>query len=115
NPRNGELAFKLGFLYFIRPGGRELHRAGEYFELARRLPDGPPAGAPVAAFSRQHAGDLALAYELWAEVHETSDNRYLREMAELEMKKIKQTIETGRIELARKLLTTPVVRFSGSC
>src|SRR5205085_8956976 len=34
NPRSGMLAFELGFLYYVRPGGRQLDKAAEYFELA---------------------------------------------------------------------------------
>lgn len=112
NPRSGELAFKLGFLYFIRPGGRELNHAAEYFQLAHRLPDAPPAAARFAAYSRQQAGDLSVAYELWSEVRATSDNRYLREMADREMAKIRRAIETGQVDLARKKLTTPRVMFA---
>lgn len=109
NPGSGELAFKLGFLYFVRPGGRDLRRAAEYFQQASRLPDGPPAAARFAAFARQHAGDLSLAHELWAEVLKTSDNVYMREMAEREIKRIAEAMESGRREKAMRKLTVPVV------
>ena len=48
NPDSGRLAFELGFLYYVRPGGRDLKRAAEYFEQAARMPDGPPAIAPAS-------------------------------------------------------------------
>jgi TPR repeat protein len=109
NPTSGRLAFELGFLYYVRPGGRDLRRAGEYFEQAARMPDGPPSSRRFAAFVRQNAGDLAVAWQLWREVAQTSDNRYLREMAEREMTRIEQARRTGRPELARNRLTTPAV------
>ncbi len=109
NPRSGELAFQLGFLYYVRPGGRELRKAAECFELAARLPDGPPSSARFAAFARQHSGDLLVAYEMWQRVGETSGNRYLRELAEREMTKIREAIMTGRKEGAIRRLTTPEV------
>jgi TPR repeat protein len=109
NPTNGRLAFELGFLYYVRPGGRDLRRAAEYFERAARLPDGPPSSRRFAAFVRQNAGDLEVAWALWREVAQTSDNRYLRQMAEREMRKIEQARAAGRAELAVRRLSTPVI------
>lgn len=111
NPSSGALAFELGFLYFVRPGGRDLPHAAEYFEQAARLPDGPPSSHRFAAFVRQNAGDLAVARALWRHVAETSVNRYMLEMAEREIAKIDKALATGRLELAKKRLSTPVVLF----
>jgi Flp pilus assembly protein TadD len=109
NPNSGRLAFELGFLYYVRPGGRDLRRAAQCFAQAARKPDGPPASARFAAFARQNSGDLRVAYELWSQVRERSENRLLREMAEREMGKIREALQTGRTELAVKRLTTPGV------
>ncbi|HYM81060.1 MAG TPA: hypothetical protein VEY91_06580 [Candidatus Limnocylindria bacterium] len=112
NPTSGRLAFELGFLHYVRPGGRDLRRAAQYFEQAARQPDGPPESRRFAAFARQHSGDLGVAYLLWAEVAAGSENPYLRKMAGREMRKIREAVETGRAELAVKRLTTPIVRRS---
>jgi hypothetical protein len=109
NPTSGRLAFELGFLYYVRPGGRDLKHAAEYFELASRLPDGPAESARFAAFARQNSGDLHVAFELWRRVEQTSANRYLREMAQREMEKIREALATGRADIAVKRLTTPQV------
>ena len=109
NPTSGRLAFELGFLYYVRPGGRDLSRAGEYFERAARLPGGPANASRFAAFARQHAGDLAVALQLWSQVRETSDNRYLRDIADKEIGRIQQALATGRREVAVKRLSTPAV------
>jgi hypothetical protein len=109
NPTSGRLAFELGFLYYVRPGGRDLPRAAQYFEQAARLPDGPPLSRRFAAYVRQNAGDFVVARALWRDVAQTSGNRYLREMAEREIRKIDQARATGRAELARKRLSTPTV------
>ena len=109
NPRSGRLAFEFGFLYYVRPGGRDLKHAAEYFELASHLPGGPPESARFAAFARQNSGDLRVAYELWLEVAQTSTNRYLREMAQREMRRIEEALASGRTDLAVRRLTTPVV------
>lgn len=109
NPASGELAFKLGFLYYVRPGGRDLKHAAEYFEQASRQPDGPPESARFAAFARQNCGDLTVAYELWSRVERTSSNRYLQDMARKEMECIRAALAQGRRELAVRRLTTPAV------
>jgi TPR repeat protein len=109
NPSSGLLAFELGFLYYVKPGGRDLSRAAEYFERAARLPGGPPSARRFAAYVRQNAGDFAVARLLWSDVAVNSENRYLREMAEREIRKIDEALATGREELARKRLSTPTV------
>ena len=109
NPTSGVLAFELGFFYFVRPGGRDLARAGEYFEQAARLPDGPAESARFAAFAHQNAGNIAAAYELWRSVAEHSPNRYMREMAERHMEAIRAAVEQGRKDLLIKRLGVPGV------
>jgi hypothetical protein len=111
NPRSGQLAFQLGFLYYVQPGGRQLRRAAEYFQQAARLPGAPPQAARFAAYARQHSGDLVLAYALWADVRDQSENHYLREIAQKEMDKIRRALDTGRRELAVRKLTTPAVEI----
>ncbi len=113
NPTSGQLAFDLGFLYYVRPGGRDLRRAAEYFEQATRQPDGPPQSARFAAFARQNGGDLAVAYELWARVARNSSNRFLRDIAQREMARIRSAIAQGRADLARGHLATPQVLLTG--
>jgi hypothetical protein len=109
NPTSGVLAFDLGFLYFVRPGGRDLAHAADYFEQAARQADGPAPSARFAAFARQNAGDLPAAYELWAGIERTTANRYLQDIASREMARIREAVALGRRERAMRRLTTPVV------
>jgi len=109
NPGSGVLAFEMGFLYYVRPGGRELRKAAEYFEAAARLPDGPPQASRFAAYARQHSGDLRIAYEMWQVVAQTSANRYLKDMAQREMDKIREALASGRPDVAVRRLGTPQV------
>ncbi|HET7226865.1 MAG TPA: hypothetical protein VFK69_14250 [Candidatus Eisenbacteria bacterium] len=111
NPTDADLAFEFGFLYYVKPGGRDLERAAEYFERAARLPNPPPMAARFAAFARQNAGELAVAYALWADVRAHSPNRYLRDMAEREMDAIRRAWAARRLELARRHLATPGVQL----
>ena len=109
NPTSGELAFQLGFLYYVRPGGRDLQHAAEYFEQASRQADGPPQSARFAAFARQNSGDLMAAYELWSTVERHSPNRLLREIAQREMTRIREALDRGHRERAMRSLSSPVV------
>lgn len=111
NPASGDLAFQLGFLYFVRPGGRELPLAARYFEQASRQADAPPQAARFAAFSRQHGGELLGAYELWGHIESSSPNRLLREIAGQERARIREALRRGREDLAITRLTTPRVLF----
>ena len=109
NPRSGRLAFEMGFLNFVRPGGRDLAKAGEYFERAGRLPGGPPYAMRFAAYTRQHAGDLAVALLLWDEVRRSSPNPLLREMAEREIAQLQDALRTGQRDQVVRRLGVPAV------
>jgi TPR repeat protein len=113
NPTSGKLAFLLGFLYYVRPGGRDLQHAAEYFERAARQADGPAQSARFAAFARQNSGDLTAAYELWSQVERDSPNRYLRDIAQREMARIRDAVGRGHRERAMRRLATPVVLLTG--
>jgi hypothetical protein len=110
NPTSGMLAFEAGFLYYVKPGGRDLTRAAQYFEQASRHPDAPPEAARFAAFSRQASGQLEVAYALWSNVFEHSPNPYMRAIAEDEMREIRAAIERGEREQVIRRLPTPVVQ-----
>ena len=114
NPRSGRLAFEAGFLYFIKPNGRDLPHAAEYFELASRLPGAPPAARQFAAFAHQNSGGIAVAYLLWKQVRENTANTYLRDIAQREMNKIQEALASGRLDAVRAHLPVPRVRVDHS-
>lgn len=109
NPRSGRLAFELGFLYYVKPNGRDLVQAAESFELSASLPGHPELARRFAAFCRQNAGSLVVAAALWEQVRENSPNVYMRELADKELARIREAILSGRKDLARAKLSTPVV------
>jgi len=111
NPTSGRLAFELGFLYYVKPGGRDLVHAAEYFEQSVRMKNAPSSARRFAAYVRQNTGDLAVARALWVDVRQGSNNPYLQEMAEREIARIDHALASGREELARTRITTPVVLF----
>ncbi|HTM57485.1 MAG TPA: hypothetical protein VL123_03630 [Candidatus Udaeobacter sp.] len=109
NPASGELAFEAGFLYFVRPGGRDYKNAARYFTQASRYPDAPPEAAHFAAFAEEQTGDLAVAYALWQDVAQNSRNRYLRDMAHRQIEEIRDAMAARRPDLVRHHLPTPIV------
>lgn len=114
NPRSGHLAFETGFLYYVKPNGRDLPRAAEYFELAAQLHHRPEVARRFAAFCRQNSGSLAVAYALWQQIRDSSANGYMKEIAEKEMNRIREAIVSGRNDLAQAKLSTPVVILGGA-
>lgn len=113
NPRNGRLAFEMGFLYYVKPFGRDLPKAAQYFELAAQLHSQPAVARRFAAFCRQNSGSLAVAYALWQQIRDSSANSYMKDIAEKEMNRIREAIVSGRNDLARAKLSTPVVIMGG--
>ncbi len=111
NPRSGWLAFELGFLYYVRPGQRDLPHAAQYFEQAARQPDAPSQALRFAAFAREHAGSPELAYELWRELADTSPNHYLKAIAEREMARIRAIRKGGRAPSQPVPLSQPRIIF----
>lgn len=113
NPRSASLAFEAGFLYYVRPGGRDLRRAAEYFEQAARLPGAPPQAERFAAFSRQAAGEVEVAYALWSELYAHSPNPLMRQIAEEKIREIEEARARGRVQAATPRLAVPRVRIAG--
>lgn len=113
NPSSADLFFQLGFLYYVRPGGRDLRRAAECFEIASNLPDAPPQAARFAAYARLDAGDLYVSYQLWSHAYQMTTNPYVREVAEREMQRIAQALAEGRREVVTRHLGTPQVQVGG--
>ncbi len=113
NPRSAPLFFELGFLYYVRPGGRDLKRAAECFEIASNLPDAPPQADRFAAYARENAGDLYVSYELWTHVYRTTTNPYVRDTAGRELSRIAQAIQSGRSEIAVRRMGAPGVVVEG--
>jgi hypothetical protein len=109
NPRSGRLAFEAGFLHYVKPDGRDLATAAEYFETASRLPGAPATAGEFAAFSHQNTGNLAVAYDLWRHMRDSTRNPLLREVAQRQMALVADAIRTGRPEQVEVHLTTPRV------
>ena len=80
NPHDWWLPFELGFLNYVY--ARDYTKALFYFEKAARLPGAGPQAARFAAFVAAKAGYVETSIAMWEELARTSDNKYIRELAE---------------------------------
>jgi len=87
NPENWWLPFELGFLNYVY--ARDYAKALFYFEKAARLPGAGPQAARFAAFVAAKAGYVETSIAMWEELARTSDNKYIRELAERYIEKLK--------------------------
>jgi hypothetical protein len=80
NPGSWELPFEIGFLYYV--GLQDAARAARYFDLAARLPGGGDRPRRFAAFVHSQAGHAETSIRMWEELARTTDQPYMRDMAE---------------------------------
>ena len=87
NPEDWWLPFELGFLHYVY--ARDYARALFYFEKAARLPGAGPQAARFAAFVAAKAGHVETSIAMWEELARTSDNKFIRELAERYIAKLR--------------------------
>lgn len=87
NPNDWSLPFELGFLQYVY--ARDYARALFYFQTASKLPGAAPQAARFAAFVAARAGYVETSIALWEELARTADNKYIRELAERYIEKLK--------------------------
>lgn len=80
NPEDWWLPFELGFLQYVY--ARDYAAAVSSFQRAAKLPGAGPQAARFAAFAAGKAGHVETSIAMWEELARTSDNRYIRELAE---------------------------------
>jgi tetratricopeptide (TPR) repeat protein len=80
NPEDWWLPFELGFLNYVY--ARDYEQALFYFRKAANLPGAGPQAARFAAFVAAKAGYVETSIAMWEELARTSDNKYIRELAE---------------------------------
>jgi hypothetical protein len=88
NPTNWELPFEMGFLSFI--DARDHDMAARYFDLASRMPGAPDRTKRFAAFVYSRAGHEELSVRMWQELKETTNEPYMRELAERYLEKLRR-------------------------
>jgi tetratricopeptide (TPR) repeat protein len=93
NPAEWWLPFELGFLYYVY--ARDYDKAVSYFERAAALPGAGPQAARFAAFAAGKAGHFETSIAMWEELARSSDNPYIRDLAERYIEKLKTGVFPG--------------------
>ncbi len=93
NPNDWRLPFELGFLHYVY--ARDYARALFLFQTASKLPGAGPQASRFAAFVAAKAGYVETSVALWEELARTSDNKYIRELADRYIEKLKATTVPG--------------------
>jgi len=94
NPTNWKLPFEVGFLYFVDAGNHDM--AARYFDLASRMPGAPDLTRRFAAFVYSRAGHEALSIRMWEELKETTEEPYMRELADRYLEKLRRRVTSRR-------------------
>jgi hypothetical protein len=88
NPTSWELPFEIGFLSLIDAGDHDM--AARYFDLASRMPGAPDRTRRFAAFVYSRAGHDELSIRMWEELKETTDEPFMRELADRYLEKLRR-------------------------
>ena len=79
-PDDWLLPFEAGFIYYIC--GADMAQAHRWFMEAATVPGHPESVERFAAFTADRSGDPGKALQLWMQLYESTDNPYVRQMAE---------------------------------
>ncbi len=93
NPTSWKLPFEAGFLYYVSAANADL--AARYFDLASRIPGAPEITKRFAAFIYSKAGHKKTSIRMWEELIETTDEPYMRELAERYVEKLRKELDGG--------------------
>ena len=88
NPSDWRLPFELGFLHYVY--ARDFAKATDCFRIAAARPSADPIAARFAAFVAGRAGHAETSIAMWQELARTSDNPYIRELAERYIEKLRR-------------------------
>jgi len=88
NPDDWWLPFEIGFLNYVY--ARNYKEAVRYFNLASRIPGAEEITRRFAAFAAARGGYIEKSIAMWQELAETSNNKYIRELARHYIEKLKK-------------------------
>jgi len=91
NPDSWELWFEKGFILFV--SNRDYARSAECFRLAASMPGCPEYVLHFAAYASARGGYTDRALALWRKVAETTDNKFVRQLALENIRKLTGTLQ----------------------
>ena len=80
-PHSWEIPFIKGFLYYVYM--RDYDKARVWFTFASTKPDAPYYCREFAASALMRKGDYRTSLNMWSRIYASSDNKYSREKAHL--------------------------------
>jgi hypothetical protein len=89
-PDEWMLPFEAGFIYYICAA--DVAQAYRWFMEAAEKPGHPESVERFAAFCAKRTGDLQTALGLWVQLYESSENSYVKEMAQARINAILKEI-----------------------
>ena len=98
NPNSWRLHFEKGFILFVC--SREYEQSAQYFRLAASMPECPPFALHFAAYATAKSGYVETALRLWQKVAETTDNKYVYELALKNIQRLAKQLNTETEESA---------------
>jgi tetratricopeptide (TPR) repeat protein len=101
NPDRWELPYELGRMYFLDLG--DIPAALEWFERANSLPGRGHYVPRLVARLRGRVGLIEAALEMWERMLETTDNEWVRKIAEREIRNLR----TRQREVPSTVVPTP--------
>lgn len=96
NPTDWRLPFEMGFLYYV--DARDYVQASRCFREASILPGANEIAGRFAAFVSAKAGHLETSIAMWNELARSSDNHYIRALADRYVEKLKKQLEKEKGE-----------------
>jgi hypothetical protein len=87
------LPFEAGFIYYICGG--DMAQAHRWFMEAAKVPGHPESVERFAAFTADKSGDPKKALQLWMQLYESTDNPYVRQMAEERVIELIERVKAG--------------------
>jgi hypothetical protein len=90
-PDDWLLPFELGFIYYICAS--DMAQAHRWFMEAAKRPDHPESVERFAAYTAAHSGDPDTALQLWIRLYESTENAYVRRMAEERIRDLMSELE----------------------
>jgi tetratricopeptide (TPR) repeat protein len=94
NPTEWWLPFEIGFINYV--DARDYDEAARYFQLASRLPGADEITRRFAAFVASKAGHLETSIAMWEDLARTSENHYIRALAERYIEELKTRMHEQR-------------------
>lgn len=88
------LPFEAGFIYYLCSA--DMAQAHRWFMEATRIPGHPESVERFAAFTADRSGDPKKALQLWLQLYQSTENPYVRQMAEERVNELMKRVDADK-------------------